>query len=435
MAKASAPGTLKKTADRLKPVTRRTRALRWYLLGLLSLITVVNFIDRQGLSVVAPVLRDRLHLTATDYGIIVAAFQLAMMLAEFPMGMLMDRRGVRVGLSAAILWWSLANGMHALARSMWQFCALRFWLGTGQCGNISAGVKTVSRWFPPKERALAVGIFNGGALVGPMIAPPLLVFLTLRYGWQAAFIVPSAFGIVLAIAWFAFYRDPECHPWLSPGELDYIQAGTPAESLTPPSNRTLLRMPQTWGVMLARLLAGPVFQFYLYWLPEYLYRARGLSLQSVGLLAWMPFLCGYVGSIAGGWMAEILIRRGVSIDATRRLTMGLGAACCLLSVAVVGVRTSESAVALICVVLAGQSCFSANMYAVVTDEFPSNAAGRVTALTGVANGLSGMLFPLLTGWMVDRFSYAPVFGIAAVMPAAGWCSLFLLSGKIRRAEI
>lgn len=409
--------------------------VRWYVLGVLFLITVLNFIDRQGLSVVAPVLRDRFHLSATDYGVMVASFQFGMMLAEFLMGMLMDRRGVRFGLSFAVLWWSLAASLHAAARSLWQFCAFRFWLGTGQCGNFSGGVKVVSRWFPAQERALAIGIYNGGCLVGPMIAPPLLVFLTLKFGWPAAFYLPGVCGIFFAVLWMAFYRDPERHTWLTAAEKRYIQEGTPAEPGTPPSNRALLRLPQTWGLMLARMLAGPVFQFYLYWLPEYLYRERGLSLKSIGLLAWMPFLFGDLGSVGGGWLAGLLIRRGVSIDGARRITIGAGAACCLLSLAVTGVHTWQAVVALICVVLAGQSCFSANMYAVISDVFPSNAAGRVTALTGVANGLSGMLFPLLTGWMVDRVSYAPVFLLAAAMPLAGWAALFLLSGKIRRVEM
>ena len=411
------------------------KQVRWYILGLLFLITVVNFVDRQALSILAPLLRDSLHLTARDYGVIVASFQLGMMLAEFPMGMLMDRRGVRFGLSFAVLWWSVANGVHALARSMTQFCVFRFWLGTGQCGNFSGGVKTVSRWFPARERALAIGIYNGGCLFGPMIAPPLLVFISLRFGWPAAFLVPSVLGVVLAIAWIAFYRDPERHAWLSAAEKSYIQDSAPPESLTPLSNRSLLRMRQTWGVIFARMLAGPVFQFYLYWLPEYLYRERGLSLKSIGLLAWMPFLFGDAGSVGGGWLAGFLMRRGVTLDGARRITTGLGAACCLLSLAVAGVHTWQSAIALICVVLAGQSCFSANMYAVISDVFPSHAAGRVTALTGIGNGLSGILFPLLTGWLVDRFSYAPVFLLAAALPLAGWAALFMLTGKIRRAEI
>jgi ACS family hexuronate transporter-like MFS transporter len=401
------------------------KQVRWYILGLLFLITVINFVDRQGLSVVAPVLRDRLHLTATDYGIIVACFQFGMMLAEFPMGMFMDRRGVRVGLSFAVLWWSLANALHTLGRSMLQFCVLRFWLGTGQCGNISGGVKVVARWFPARERGLAMGIYNGGCLVGPMIAPPLLVFITLHFGWPAAFWIPSVVGALLGIVWMVFYRDPQRHPWLSAAERSYIQEGEPVESLAPPSSRALLGMRQTWGVILARMLAGPVFQFYLYWLPEYLYRSRGLSLQLIGLFAWMPFLFGDFGSIGGGWLAGFLMRRGVTVGGARRITTGLGAACCLVSLEVTAVHTWQAAITLISIVLAGQSCFSANMYAVISDIFPSNAAGRVTALTGVANGLSGMLFPLLTGWIVDRFSYTPVFLIAAAMPLAGWAALFL----------
>jgi ACS family hexuronate transporter-like MFS transporter len=411
-----------KKSLRLPPLVRQ---VRWYILTLLFLITVINFVERQGLSVVAPLLRNQFHLSATDYGIVVASFQFGMMLAEFPMGMLMDRRGVRFGLSFAVLWWSLANAFHALSRQMLQLCAFRFWLGTGQCANISGGVKVVSRWFPARERALAIGIYNGGCLVGPMVAPPLLVWIALRFGWRAVFLVPSVFGAVLALVWAGFYRDPERHTWLTPGEKRYIEDGAPMESLAPLSTRSLLSMRGTWGVILARALVGPVFQFYLYWLPEYLYRERGLSLKSIGLLAWMPFLFGDIGSVGGGWLAGFLIKRGFSIRAARQITIGLGAACCLLSLAVAGVHTWQAAIALICVVLAGQSCFSANLYAVIPDVVPSSSTGRVTALTGISAGLTGMLFPLLTGWIVDRSSYMPVFLLAAAMPLAGWAALLL----------
>jgi ACS family hexuronate transporter-like MFS transporter len=187
--------------------------------------------------------------------------------------------------------------------------------------------------------------------------------------------------------------------------------------------------------MLSRLLAGPVFQFYIYWLPEYLYRARGLSLKSIGLFAWLPFLFGDLGSIGGGWLAGVLLRRGFSVNATRCITMGFGSACCLCSLAAAWSGTWQAAVAFICIVLMGHCCFSANMFAVISDVFPSNAVGRVTALTGVANGFSGMLFPLLTGWLVDRFSYSPVFLIASVMPLTGWAALFLIGGKVKLADL
>ena len=241
------------------------RQVRWWILTLLFLVTVINFVDRQSLSIVAPVLRDSLHLSNTDYGRIVAAFQAGMMLAEFPMGLLMDKRGVRFGLSFAVLWWSLANGLHVFARTMMQFSVLRFWLGTGECGNFSGAMKVISQWYPAKERALA----------GSIIAPPLLVFFTLRMGWPAAFLLPSLLGFLWVAAWIPLYRAPEQHPLISREELEYIQAGREVGENVTIRSMDLLRLKQTWGLILCRFMVGPVVQFYIYWMPEYLYRERG----------------------------------------------------------------------------------------------------------------------------------------------------------------
>lgn len=402
------------------------RQVRWWILVMLFCITVINFVDRQSLSIVAPLLRETLKLSNTDYGIIVACFQMGMMLGEFPMGALMDRLGVKFGFTFAVSSWSLANGLHALARSMTQFSLLRFWLGTGECGNFSGGVKTVTQWFPVRERALAVGIFNSGSMIGSIIAPPLLVALTLKLGWHAAFILPSTLGFLWVIGWRAWYRAPEEHPSISEAERTYILDGRETAAEAAPSNRMLLRVRATWALMGCRLLVGPVVQFYIYWLPEYLYRQRGLSLKEVGLFAWVPFLFGDIGSIAGGWLAGWLIRRGFSVTSARRIAMGIGATFCLLSFAVVMARSIPGALAGICFVLLGHTFLSANMFAAISDVFPAGAVGRVTALTGIAGGLSGMLFPLLTGMLVDHFSYIPVFSLAAVMPMAGTILLFTL---------
>ncbi|MCL4401317.1 MAG: MFS transporter [Acidobacteria bacterium] len=402
------------------------RQVRWTILALLLSVTIINFVDRQSLSIVAPLLRESLRLSNTDYGIIVAAFQMGMMLAEFPMGWLMDRRGVKFGLTFAVAWWSVGNIMHAFGRSMLQFSLLRFWLGTGECGNYSGGIKLVSQWFPVRERALAVGVFNGGSMLGSIIAPPLLVVLTLNFGWHAAFLLPGAMGLVWVLLWRRVYRAPEDHPGISAAERAYIIEGRETASAAPPSNRELLGLRQTWALMLCRLLAGPVVQFYIYWLPEYLYRERGLSLKAIGLFAWVPFLFGDIGSIAGGWVAGRLIRAGFSVTSTRRITMIFGGACCLLSFAVAAAHTVTGALTGICAVLLGHTFFAANMFAAISDVFPNNAVGRVTALTGIAGGLSGMLFPLLTGVLVDRFSYLPVFSLAAVMPLAACAVLFLM---------
>ena len=420
------------TAPPMPPLWRQ---VRWWVLSLLFFATVINFIDRQSLSVVAPLLRESLHLTNTDYGTIVAFFQFGMMAGEFPMGWLMDRRGVRFGLSFAVAWWSLANGLHTLARTMAGFCGLRFCLGTGECGNFSGGLKVVSQWFPVRERALAVGIFNGGSMIGSILAPPLLVLVTLRLGWHAAFLVPAVLGLLWVFAWRAVYFPPGEHPRLTPAEKHFIRSDAPAPAGPIPSNSLLLGRRQTWAIMLCRGIAGPVVQFYIYWLPEYLYRERGLSLASIGLFAWVPFLWGDVGSIGGGWLGKVLLRHGFSLDRARRLTMGLGACLCLCSLAVAGARHWAVAVGWICLVLMGHTCFAANMFAVISDLFPDNAVGRVTALSGVANGLSGMLFPLLTGYLVDRFSYAPVFLLASLMPLAAWAILFGLVPKLRPVEL
>lgn len=421
-----------KTEPGMPPLIRQ---VRWWVLALIFCVTVINFVDRQSLSIVAPILRESLKLSNTDYGVIVSAFLTGMMIGEFPMGSLMDRFGVKFGLSFAVSWWSLANGLHALARSMMQFSALRFWLGTGECGNFSGGIKTVSQWFPPHERAFAIGIFNGGSMMGAVIAPPLLVALTLRYGWHAAFLLPSTLGFLWVIAWRYFYHTPEQHPSITPAERAYILKGRETIEVTPPTNAGLLRLRQTWALMGCRFLVGPVVQFYLFWMPEYLYRQRGLSLKEIGLFAWVPFLFGDAGSIAGGWMAGWLIRRGHSVTSARRITMGLGAGACLLSFAVVGSHSIAGAFAGICFVLMGHMFLSANMFAAISDVFPNNAVGRVTALTGIAGGLSGMLFPLLTGFLVDHFSYLPVFCLVAVMPLAGVLLLFFSLRSLRQISL
>ena len=406
------------------------RQIRWRILALLLLVTIINFVDRQSLSVVAPILRDQLKLSNTDYGFIVGAFQFGMMAGEFPMGWLMDRRGTRVGLSFAVLWWSIANALHSLARTRFHFAALRFWLGTGECGNYSGGMKVVSAWFPQRERTLAVGIFNGGSMIGSIIAPPLLAWLTLAYGWHSAFLLPSALGAIWVVLWWWHYRAPADHPDLTSEERAYI-ASDRIRAPEPPPTRTLLKRRQTWAIMACRLLVGPVVQFYIFWLPEYLYREHGFNLKTIGMFAWLPFLAGDIGSIMGGWSAGRLMARGSSATRARQLTMGFGAACCLMSIAVAYSSTAFAALAFICVVLLGHTFLSANMFAAISDMFPPEAVGRVTALTGIAGGLSGFTFPLLTGTLVDHFSYTPVFLLVAVMPALGCLALFL---TVRRLE-
>jgi ACS family hexuronate transporter-like MFS transporter len=260
-------------------MTQMTKRMRWIVLGFLLALSIINFIDRQTLSVLAPHLRQIFHLSNTDYGRIVAAFSFGMMAAEFPMGMLMDRLGARFGLAFAVAWWSLATAAHAVGNSARSFGLFRFWMGTGETGTFSGSLKVITRWFPKDERTFAVGVVNSGTMIGSMIAPPLVVAISYFFGWKMAFLLPATLGIVWAIGWRLTYRvsaEEEC-------------AAETADKEPVPRTRDLLRARQVWALMLCRFLVGPVVQFYWYWLPNYLVSARGMTLVAVGALAWLPY--------------------------------------------------------------------------------------------------------------------------------------------------
>jgi len=388
--------------------------LRWVILSLLLGITIVNFIDRQTLSVLAPKIRELFHLSHEAYGRVVAAFQFGMMTGEFPMGWFMDRVGVRIGLATAVTWWSIATGLLGFARSGFSLGFLRFWMGTGECGNYSGGVKTVNEWFPRSERAFAIGIFNSGSMIGSIIAPPLIVFLASRFGFRWAFAGPALLAAIWTPIWLRFYRR---------ASATQSQA-VPGRQF---SSRELLQYRQAWAIMLCRLLVGPIMQFYWYWMPDYLYTVRGMTLWQIGAFSWIPFLMGDFGSLSGGWVSGLLIKRNYTINAARQITMYTGGVLCLTSFAVYFAPGAAICLAVIGVVLFGHTFLSANMFAAVPDMFPDSAVARVTGLHGICGGLSGFLFPLLTGFLIDRFSYAPVFALAAIMPLAGVIALFVVS--------
>lgn len=399
------------TAPARPPLTRR----RWLLLGLLFCIIVVNFMDRQTLSMLAPVLRSVFHLSNTAYGRIVAALQFGMMSGEFPMGWLMDRVGARLGLTAAVLFWASMTGSQFFTRSGLQLGITRFWMGSTEVASYSGGMKTVSSLFSDKERTLAIGIFNSGSVIGTTIAPLAVVFILQHYGFRAAFLLPALLAFCFVPIWWFTQRGDHYRPHASES------AGTPL--------RLLLSHRSTWAVMLCRMLVGPVMQFYWYWTPSYLFSARHLSLLDIGLVGWIPFLMGVPGGIGGGAMAGWLQSRGVSLHNTRRITMYGSGVVCLASFAVPWMHSVSIALVLISLVIMAHNFLSANMYGAITDLFPDRLVGRVTGLTGVSGGFSGFLFPLLTGILVDRISYKPVFVMIAFMPLLGVIALFLCARR------
>jgi MFS transporter, ACS family, aldohexuronate transporter len=388
---------------------------RWFVLALLCAITVVNFIDRQTVSVLAPVIKHAFHLTNGDYGRIVAAFQFGMMSGELPMGWLMDWWGCQLGLFAAVLWWSAATGTQAFVRSGPQLGGTFYWMGTGECANYSGGMKTLFQMFKSSERTLAIGIFNSGSVLGSVIAPPFIVFLAEHYGFRAAFLVPAFLGVAWAILWWFTYRVPaaakrtKTSPKIPLGEI--------------------LRQPSAWAVMLCRFFIGPVIQFYWYWLPLYLFSVEHLTLTRVGALSWIPYFFGGGGGVAAGWVAGWMHKKGITTYNVRRISMFSSGGLCLASAVVPFISSTSISLLVISIVVFAHYFLSAHMYGAITDLFPEAAVGRATGLTGVAGGLSGFLFPLLTGVLVDRISYTPVFAMAAVMPLAGTVALFIFGKK------
>ena len=412
------------------------RQVRWQILALLFFVTVINFVDRQALAVLGNDITDEFKLSNTAFGTIVSWFRFGMMLGEFPMGFLMDRVGVRIGLAFAVLWWSFGNGMHAISTSIWHFRIFRFWLGTGECGNYSGGNKLVATWFPVRERALAIGIFNSASMFGSFVAAFLIIPVREYYGWRAGFLVPSLLGVIWVIVWWIFYREPKDHPRITPAELQHINSDRDSEQKeVPPTNWQLLRLPQTWGLMLCRFWVGPVVEFYLYWMPKYFRDVRGLSIKDSAYFNSVTFVFGDLGSIGGGVVAGILIARGFQVKSARQATLFIGAGLCLLSFLVPLIQSVPLAIGVISLVLLGHTFLSANMFASISDVFPNSAVARVTGLTGVANGVSGMIFPIVTGIIVDRSSYLPVFFMAALMPMIGILILFATLKSYRKVEI
>lgn len=407
--------TLRTESGSATQAERSRRA--WLILTLLFILTVIMFIARQALSVMAPVLRSIFHLSNEQYGRIVSALGLGMMSGEFPMGMLMDWLGSRLGLSVAVCWWSAATGSLALAGSGLQLGLSQLWKGTGECGAYSGGIKTITRLFEKKDRTLAIGIFNGGSVIGATLAPPVIVYLLQHYGFRVAFLVPTIAGFLwIPLWWFLYRREPK----------SAAEAAAPRISM-----RQMLGQSSSWAVMLCRFFIGPVMQFYWYWTPSFLFNSLHMTMTQIGFLGWIPFLMGDVGGVLGGWFAGVLLRRGISVRNTRRISMYGSALVCAVSLAVPVMHGIGPALATISIAIAADNFLSAHMFAAVTDLFPDQQVGRATGLTGIAGGLSGMLFPLLTGLLVDRISYAPVFVLVAIMPMLGTLGLFAAGRQYR----
>jgi ACS family hexuronate transporter-like MFS transporter len=408
--------------------------LRWIVIGLIFLATVINYIDRQTMAVLKNAIAGDVGLSNTDYAAVQNTFLVFYGISQMVSGRIYDAIGTRLGFVCSIVVWSIAAIMHAFAGSATAFQVWRGVLGFGEAGNWPGAIKAASEWFPVKERALAVGIFNAGASVGGAVSAPIIAGLGVAYGWRAAFVLTGLLGFIWLALWLLIYRSPQTHSWLGADERAYItrdaQTATAASNWRPGWGE-LLRYRQTWAVLVARFLTDPIWWLYVFWLPAYFQEARGFSLEQIGMYTWFPFFAGGLGALTGGWFSGFLIGRGWTVNAARKTAMAIGAL--LIPAGILAVRAEDATTALIFmgIVLFGFQVWINNVQTLPSDFFPPSAVASVAGLGGTAAAAASILYNWNTARVVDSFGYTPVFVLAGLLGPAGLLAILWLAGRIQ----
>lgn len=362
-----------------------------------------------------PLIRADLHLTDQDYGNVIGAFQIAYTAGFLIAGKFIDRFGTRIGYAVAVFWWSIAAALHGLTQSVTGLAVWRGMLGLGEAGNFPAAIKTVAEWYPPKDRAFATGIFNAGTNVAAMVGPPALVAISAVYGWRACFVLTSSLGFLWLVSWLLIYREPA---------KAKLEAG---ESSTQVGWLDALQSRKTWGFALGKFLTDPVWWFYLYWLPPYLYDVRKFDLKQVGWALPVVYLMADFGSVGGGWLSGYLMRRGWDTMRARRGAMTVCALCMPVAALAVITESPILTIALMSLATSAHQGWSANIFTITSDIFPKQVVASVTGIGGFAGGLGGFLFSgLLAGFIVSHFGYVPMFAIMGVLHVIALLTMFSL---------
>jgi ACS family hexuronate transporter-like MFS transporter len=394
---------------------------RWLVCLLLFLATTINYVDRQILALVKPILDDQLHWTNAEYGRVNAAFQGAYAVGLLFFGFLVDRVGTKIGYALSIAGWSLSAIAHSLVGNVSGFLRARVALGFSEGGNFPSAIKAVAVWFPRRERALATALFNSGANVGAVVAPAVVPWIALTWDWRAAFVAAGCVGLLWLVLWLPLYNGPEKVGRLTADDLARIRDDEQtADAGAPVSLHVLLRDRRAWSFIVGKMLTDPVWWFFLIWLPDFFKKTRGLDIK--GSRVYLVSIYGIVTvlSIAGGWLAGALVRRGFTPTRARKVTMLVSALAVVPIVAVTHVGT-WTAVVLIGVAGSAHQAWSANLFTTVSDMFPKRAVATLVGVGGMAGSITGIAFPLVVGTLLDRFQ-------AAGNVTAGYAILFLVCG-------
>lgn len=413
----------------------RAGRYRWAIVALLFFATVINYVDRQMIGVLKPTLSAELGWSETDFANVIFWFQAAYAIGYIGFGRVVDVIGARLGYTIAFVIWTAAHILHGGVHSVTQFAMARFGLGIGEAGNFPAGIKAVTEWFPAKERAFAIGVFNAGANVGAIITPLLVPALTIAYGWRMAFVLTGVFSLVWLVFWWMMYRRPREHAKVTAGELAWIEQD-PADPVTPIAWKKLVRIPETWAYALGKFFIDPIWWFFLFWLPGYLGTRYGLDLLSFGPPLVAIYLLSDVGSVAGGWLSSRLMKAGHTANYARKMTM------LICAIAVTPIFFAQLignlwlAVLVIGIATAAHQAFSANLYALPSDMFPRAAVGSVVGIGGTVGAIGGMMMAKYAGFILDGFgTYTPLFAVAGSAYFLALAAVHLLSPRLEQVRV
>jgi ACS family hexuronate transporter-like MFS transporter len=392
------------------------RKMRWVIAAWLTLSTVLNLVDRQTLSILAPFLRDKFQISQLTYSHIVTAFLVSYTVMYTVGGAFVDWIGERIGMAVCILWWSICTMLTGLAQGAWSLGIFRFLLGLGEPGNYPAALRATTRWFPKTERGLPIALFSSGSAVGNVIAPPLIAGITLILGWRSAFLIPGIAGLLWLLVWLWIYQLPKQNAHITSEELAALgRDGESSNSSTWKDWLRLWRDRKVLALVLPRFVSDPVWYFYVFWIPEYLKRERGFSLTDIGLYGWIPFVAGALGGMVGGGASDMLIKRGTPPARARTRVLYTSAALAPLGTLTSKAHSAAVAMFLIAVMAFVVYSWFINTAALIPDLFPEHVVGSVLGLMGTAGSAGGILFTTLVGFLLTHYSYASVFAVAGSM--------------------
>jgi MFS transporter, ACS family, hexuronate transporter len=409
---------------------------RWTICALLFFATTINYMDRQVLGILAPTLQKEIGWTEAEYGAIVSYFTAAYAIGFLFAGRLMDRFGTRIGFSLSVSVWSLAAMAHSLVHSVTGFGAVRFALGLGESGNFPGALKTVAEWFPARERAFATGVFNAGSNIGAILTPLLVPWITITYGWRAAFLIIGGVGFIWLAFWVALYRRPADHPKVSAAELAHIQSD-PTEASTPVPWSQLLGYRQTWAYAIGKFLTDPIWWFYLYWLPKFLDARFHIQLEQVAAPLIVIYLLADVGSVGGGWLSGFFIRGGWTVNKGRKMTLLIAALLIVPTMLAPTMQGLWPAVLIVGVAAAAHQWWSANLMTLPSDMFPRRAVGSVVGIGGFLGAAGGFLFQRMTGLILqgNGNDYRPIFAMCGSAYLLALLVVHLLVPRLEPAPV